>query len=64
VVSLTVTRQSKHTPIPQNRPRGSPVRRVLRQLDLPAEINAPAIVWPASTSIGSPSKVIENRSGI
>ena len=35
---LTVTRQSKQTPIPQNSPRGRPPNRVVRQERMPAAV--------------------------
>jgi hypothetical protein len=41
---LSVTRQSKQIPIPQNNPRGRPATRVVRQDRIPASISTAATV--------------------
>ena len=52
-----VTRQSKHTPMPQNSPRGRPATRVVRQERMPAAHSAAATVCPGRTGTSRPSKV-------
>ena len=52
-----MTRQSKHTPIPHDTPRGSPRSRVRRQPGWPRRVNAAAMVMPAGTVHAAPSTV-------
>ena len=52
----TVTRQSKHTPMPQNGPRGAP-ERAWRTATMSDAASAAAMVSPSSASISRPSKL-------
>src|SRR5690606_15118694 len=55
-----VTRQSKQAPTPQNRPRGAPLTRVVRQDRTPAAHSAAATLCPGAAVTGRPSKWIAN----
>src|SRR5690606_40787541 len=59
---LTLIRQSKQTPMPQNRPRRRPPKRVVRQARTPAACRAAPMVWPGRTGTGRPSRSEEHTS--
>src|SRR5690606_20755652 len=60
---LTLIRQSKQTPMPQNSPRRRPPKRVVRQARTPAACRAAPMVWPGRTGTGRPSTVISKVIG-